>query len=219
MRMIRLRLLGGVELSAHENGRAHRLSLPPKPLALLAYLAVASAEAMPVRRDLLLALFWPEQSSVRARGALRQLLFQLRRVVSDDLLQADRENIVLISDALSCDVVEFGRQLASGDRVGAMELYRGALLDGFFLDGVSAALEGWIESARTRLNGRAFSACCALADEAERARNGVAAARWAREAVALAPDDETAVRRLIQTLDVFGDRCGALRVADDFVRR
>jgi DNA-binding SARP family transcriptional activator/predicted Zn-dependent protease len=219
MCVIRLRLLGGVELSAHENGRAHRLSLPPKPLALLGYLAVASAETIPVRRDPLLALFWPELSSDKARGALRQLLFQLRRVVGADVLRTDRENIALVPEALSCDVVDFGQQLAAGDRIGAMELYRGALLEGFFFDGVSAALEEWIEGARMRLNGRAFSACCALADEAERARNGVAAARWAREAVALAPDNETAVRRLIQILDTFGDRCGALRAAEDFARR
>ncbi len=219
MPVIRLRLLGGVELSAHEHGRAQRLSLPPKPLALLAYLAVASAEAMPVRRDLLLALFWPELSTDRARGALRQILFHLRRVVGDDVVSADRENIALVQDALSCDVVEFVRHLASGDRSSAMDLYRGPLLGGFFVDGVSAALEEWIDGARARFNRRAFSACSALADEAERSANGVAAARWAREAVACSPDDETAVRRLIQILDAFGDRCGALRAAEDFARR
>jgi len=216
---IRLRLLGGVELSAHEHGRAQRLSVPPKPLALLAYLAVASAEGMPVRRDLLLALFWPELSTERARGALRQIVFHLRRVVGDDVVSADRENIALMQDALSCDVVDFVRRLASGDRSGAMHLYRGPLLDGFFVDGVSAALEEWMEAARTRFNRRAFAACSALADEAEGSGNGVAAARWAREAVACSPDDETAVRRLIQTLDAFGDRCGALRAAEDFARR
>jgi tetratricopeptide (TPR) repeat protein len=37
--------------------------------------------------------------------------------------------------------------------------------------------------------------------------------------VTLAPDDEIAVRRLIQTLDRFGDRRGALRIAEDFTRR
>ena len=150
MPVIRLRLLGGVELSAHEHGRAQRLSLPPKPLALLAYLAVASAEAMPVRRDLLLALFWPELSTDRARGALRQILFHLRRVVGDDVVSADRENIALVQDALSCDVVDFVRRLASGDRSSAMDLYRGPLLGGFFVDGVSAALEEWIDGARRR---------------------------------------------------------------------
>lgn len=219
MPVIRLRLLGGVELSAHEHGRAQRLSLPPKPLALLAYLAIASAETMPVRRDLLLALFWPELSTDRARGALRQILFHLRRVVGDDVVSADRENIALVPHALSCDVVDFVRDLASGDRSSAMELYRGPLLDGFFLDGVSAALEEWIDGARARFNRRAFAACSALADEAEGCGNGIAAARWAREAVACSPDDETAVRRLIRTLDTFGDRCGALRAAEDFARR
>ncbi|MFI5227668.1 MAG: BTAD domain-containing putative transcriptional regulator [Gemmatimonadales bacterium] len=219
MAMIRLRLLGGVELSGQENGRDRRLSVAPKPLALLAYLAVASAEGVPVRRDVLLALFWPELSTDRARAALRQLIFQLRRVVGDGVLHAERESVAVVPEALSCDVVAFEQRLARGDRTGAMEIYRGALLEGFFVDGMSAAFEEWIGGARARLIGRAFAACTALGDEAERSSNGVAAAQWARAAAALAPDDEIAVRRLIQTLDRFGDRCGALRVADDFTRR
>jgi len=100
-----------------------------------------------------------------------------------------------------------------------MEVYRGALLEGFFIDGMSAGLEEWIDTERARLNWKAFLASRELADEAERSGNGIAAAQWARSAVALAPDNEIAVRRLIEILDAFGDRAGALRVADDFARR
>jgi len=219
MPLIGLRLLGGVEVSVHGDGREHRLSVAPKPLALLAYLAVSAAEDMPVRRDVLLALFWPELPTDRGRGALRQLLFQLRRVIGDAAIHGNRETIAIAPDAVSCDVMLFARRLAQGDRAGAMEVYRGPLLDGFFVDGTSAAFEEWMFSARARLNDRAFAACTALADAAQRASNGIAAAQWARAAATLAPDDEIAVRRLIQTLDAFGDRCGALRAADDFSRR
>jgi DNA-binding SARP family transcriptional activator len=219
MGLIRLRLLGGVELSTHEDGRERRLSVAPKPLALLAYLAVAAAEQTPVRRDVLVALFWPELPTDRARAALRQLLFQLRRTVGESVFHVGRETVALAADALTSDVTTFERRLASGDRAGAMEIYRGTLFDGFFVDGTSAVFEEWVASARARMSAKAFAACTALADEAERNANGIVAAQWARSAAALAPDDEIALRRLIQTLDKFGDRCGALRAADDFARR
>lgn len=219
MSVMRLRLLGGVELSTHEDGRERRLSVAPKPLALLAYLAVAAAEETPIRRDVLVALFWPELPTDRARAALRQLVFQLRRTVGESVFRGGRETVALVPEALCSDVATFEQRLARGDRAGAMEIYRGTLFDGFFVDGMSAAFEEWLASARTRLSAKAFAACTALADDAERSANGIAAAQWARAAATLAPDDEIAVRRLIQTLDRFGDRCGALRVADDFARR
>ncbi|HXD47836.1 MAG TPA: BTAD domain-containing putative transcriptional regulator [Gemmatimonadaceae bacterium] len=219
MGVIRLRLLGGVELSTHEDDREHRISVAPKPLALLAYLAVAAAEQTPVRRDVLVGLFWPELPTDRARAALRQLLFQLRRTVGESVFQVGRETVALVPDALTSDVTIFEQRLARADRAGAMEVYRGTLLDGFFVDGMSAAFEEWLGSARARLTAKAFAACTALADDAERGANGIAAAQWARAAAALAPDDEIALRRLVQTLNKFGDRCGALRAADDFARR
>ena len=135
MNVIRLRLLGGVELSACDSGRERRLVLAPKPLALLAYLAIASAEARPIQRDELLALFWPELSSTRARAALRQALFQLRRGLGQSVLERGRAVVALSPEAISCDVVDFEQALARGDRAAAMELYRGPLLHGFFIDG------------------------------------------------------------------------------------
>ena len=219
MPVIRLRLLGGVELSALQSGAECRLWLAPQPLALLAYLAVAAAQSKPVRRDVLLALFWPEFSAVRARAALRQALLRLRRALNVETLRADRESVELIPDAIWCDVIAFEEHLALGNRPAALDLFRGELLEGFFVDGMSPQLEAWIDAERARLKQKAFLACRALADEAERSHTGVAAAHWARRAVALAPDDEIAVRRLIAILDTYGDRAGALRVADDFSRR
>jgi DNA-binding SARP family transcriptional activator/predicted Zn-dependent protease len=216
--VIHLRLLGGVELTAREAGRERRLMLPPKPLALLAYLALAEAEGRPVRRDVLLALFWPELSSTRARAALRQALHQLRRGLGDAVLDTGRDTIALSPAAISCDVIDFERCLAEGDRSGAMEVYRGPLLHGFFIDGASSELESWIERERTAFASKAFLACSELADEAVQSRNGIAAAQWARRAASLAPENEIAVRRLIEILDTFGDRAGALRAAGDFAR-
>jgi serine/threonine-protein kinase len=218
MRAIRVRLLGGIQVSSRENGREQTLSLTPKPIALLAYLAVAGARGRALQRDTLLALFWPELPADRARAALRQAVFHLRRAVGADALRSDRSTIGLGADAVWCDVREFEALIASGERSAALDVYRGDLLEGFFIEGASAELEDWIERERARLKRAARDACAALADEADRLGSASAAALWARRAAMLAPDDEIAVRRHLLMLARSGDRAGALRVAEDFAR-
>ncbi len=219
MSIIHLRLLGGAYLSAQENGCERLIAMPPKPTALLAYLAVAGADGRALRRDTLLALFWPELPDVRARAALRQVLFRVRRILGPGALRADRGSVALAPGALLCDVIAFEGHLAAGNPVAALELYRGELLAGFYVDGMSRELEAWIEGERARLNRRAFEASWSAAEEAERSHDAGAAATWARRVVALVPDDEIAARRYIELLDRCGDRAGALRAADELARR
>ena len=45
------------------------MRVQPKPLALLAYPALEAGRGSVVRRDVLLARFWPELDDERARGA------------------------------------------------------------------------------------------------------------------------------------------------------
>lgn len=219
MSAIHLRLFGGAQVSVHAEGTVRRVALPPKPTAILAYLAVASADGLAVRRDVLVALFWPEISTPHARAALRQMLFQLRKAVGENALATDRDSVALEPTVIESDVGAFEQLLASGDREAALKIYKGPLLAGFFVDGMSAEVETWIDAQRSRAARKAFLACGALADEAEQRRNGIDAARWARAAVDLSPDDEVVHRRLIKVLAAFGDRAGALRAADEFARR
>src|SRR5919108_17 len=79
--MIQLQTLGRVRLQGDRSGGdAGPAAAQPKRLALLAYLALMSGRG-PVRRDVLLALFWPELGDEEARRALRQALHYLRRVL------------------------------------------------------------------------------------------------------------------------------------------
>ncbi len=66
--MIRLTLLGGIELADPANHRASALLAQRKRVALLAYLALAGPGAFR-SRDSALALFWPEFDQRRARSA------------------------------------------------------------------------------------------------------------------------------------------------------
>ena len=76
-----------------------------KAIALLVYLAV-TAEGH--SRDELTNLFWPEYDTARGRTNLRHTLYVLRKELSSDWVEADRESIRLYPDAdLWLDVDEF----------------------------------------------------------------------------------------------------------------
>jgi len=217
--MIRFRTLGGLDLR-DENGR-QLLSIlrQPKRLALLAYLAIAGPTGYR-RRDTILGLLWPELDEERARSALRQAVHFLRRTLGTDVIRGHGgEDLGLGAEMFWCDARAFDDALARGAPAEALELYGGDLLDGFFVTGASSEFEEWLAQQRARLRHQAIESSWALTDHFEATGCGTEAARWARWAAARAPDDERTHRRLIALLDRLGDRTGALRAYEDFVRR
>src|SRR5437867_1301522 len=76
-RMIELRMLGRLSLTAADGREVRTLLGQPRRFALLAYLAAATPPGLH-RRDSLVALFWPELDQEHARTALRQALRVLR---------------------------------------------------------------------------------------------------------------------------------------------
>jgi DNA-binding SARP family transcriptional activator/TolB-like protein len=214
--MIKLRTLGGVELTDSRGSELRSLLAQPKRLALLVYLASRNHHATR-RRDSLVALFWPELDSAHARGALRQALRFLRRELGENVLNGQSEEAVGFDPgSFECDAVAFEQACDGGRLTEGLELYRGDFLEGFFVSGGSLELERWIESERARLRKCARDAARALAERADAAGDRLAAARWAQRALALAPDDEDALRCALRLLDRAGDRAGALRVYADF---
>src|SRR5690349_11015449 len=71
VRTLRLFLLGGVELHDVDTKLADRVLSQPKITAVLAVLALSPAP-MPVRRDRIVGLLWPDLNQERARTALRK---------------------------------------------------------------------------------------------------------------------------------------------------
>jgi DNA-binding SARP family transcriptional activator len=97
-------------------------------------------------------------------------------------------------------------------------LYAGDLLPGFHST-ASAEFESWLDGERSRLRLCAAETSLALADQCAhsgRADDAAVGVTHARRAVALAPDDERARRRLIELLAAVGDRGSALRVYEQF---
>src|SRR2546422_2382269 len=194
--VVEFRILGALNLLGADGRELTSVLAQPKRVALLAYLAAATPHRLH-RRDSLVALFWPELDQEHARAALRQALHGLRRALGEGVVVSrGDEDIGLDADEIRCDVVEFERAAEAGRPADALDLYRGDLLEGFFIRG-APAFEQWLEDERARLKVLALRNATLLAE-----RGGLAeSVRWGRRALRIAPLDEPTLRRLMPTLD------------------
>src|SRR2546425_1811871 len=216
--MVEFRLLGTLSLTTPDGREAGSLLSQPRRLALLAYLAAATPRG-PHRRDTLLALFWPELDQEHARAALRQSLHVLRSALgADAMVSRGDEEIGLDFERIWCDVAAFQRAIDQEQFREALDLYRGNLLEGFFISD-APEFERWLETERAQLQKTASRAAQALVEHYETRSNLTTGAHWARRAIELAPSNEGLVRRLITLLDRQGDRAGALEAYAAFARR
>jgi predicted ATPase/DNA-binding SARP family transcriptional activator len=197
--------------------------------ALLAYLALAPAQ--PHRREALAGLLWPEQPDQTARNNLRLALHRLRLAIGEEGLEPP--NLTLTTETVQfeprsdtwVDSAAFTRLLdeieqhdhrrlavcpACVARLGAAsELYRGDLLQGFFLDD-SVAFAEWLLIRREGLHQRALGALYTLSEVHRRRGENALAVRYARQQLALEPWREEAHRQLMLALALGGERSAAL---------
>jgi len=217
--MIALRTLGRLDLSAADRPEVESVLAQPKRFALLVYLAVAAPGAY-VRRDTLLALFWPDADQTRGRSVLRQTVYLLRQALGADAIRSRGDEELGVDGGLvQCDVAQFEALLASGNQAEALELYRGDFLTGFHAPDAAPELEEWMQFHARRLRGLAAGAASSLARRDAERSNVAGAAHWTRRAVALDPLDEARLRDAIQLLSRLGDRAGALHAYHEYARR
>ena len=216
--MLRLRVLGTLQLTAPNRKDVESVPLQAKRAALLAYLAVTMPRGA-VRRDKLHALFWPELDQARARAALNQAVYALRATLGEDALAAHGDGALgLRSDVVWCDVTSFDAALDEGRPAEALALYRGDLLDGFFISG-APEFEHWLDRERERLRRRAAEGAWAVAESKAAEGDVFESARWARHAADLIPADENQARRLMSFLHKLGDRAAAIQVYESLRSR
>jgi DNA-binding SARP family transcriptional activator/Tfp pilus assembly protein PilF/TolB-like protein len=215
--MMRVYTLGRFELM-DADGRTQPVQ--PKRLALLAYLAAATPRGA-VRRDIVLALFWPELGQAEARRALRQALHYLRGKLGAEAIESRAEGQLGLNDAVIwCDVIEFERAAADHTAAeAALRLFGGEFLAGVYPPDMAAEFEEWLDRTRARLRTAAARAAWRLADEHADSGAGPAAAAAAERALELAPDDEATLRRALELLIRIGDRGRALRTYDLWAQR
>lgn len=146
--MLWLSTLGRFALfdSDPENGGVRQLG-PSKPLALIAYLALAPKGR--ASRDQLLGLFWRDREAERARATLRQTLWALRQQFGEAIIHADGDTIIL-GVPMEVDSRLFDEAVARDDLDVAWGLYHGAFIPDFAAPGC-AEFEQWADIRRTRL--------------------------------------------------------------------
>ena len=148
-----LGLLGSFEVRPGSGSAA--LAPGKKIQALLAILGVRPGQSH--TRDRLASLLWRDVPQDQARHSVRQALFSIRRMLSDDVLTTLGETVALNSDAIAVDVPEFERGAAIPARESleqAARLYRGELLEGLRLR--EPAFEEWLGAERNRLRSLAI---------------------------------------------------------------
>ncbi len=212
-----------------------RTALWAKTQALLAYLAIEADR--PHQRNVLAGLLWPDQPDDAARHSLRQAIHQLRQAIGAGsppflLITPQTARFNLDSDHW-LDVAEFTASInacqshphrrretcqACIERLQrAVTLYRGSLLEGFFLKD-SAAFEEWAMLRREQLERQAIAALHSLAKHHELLRNYDGMEQMARQQIELDPLHEDARRQVMRALAWSGRRTAALAHYENFCR-
>jgi DNA-binding SARP family transcriptional activator/Flp pilus assembly protein TadD/TolB-like protein len=214
--MAELRTLGALELLGKGGQPIDAVLSRQRRAALLVYLAIEAPSGF-VRREPLLAMFWPEMDATRGRAALRQALYVLRSEAGEDLIITRGADEVGVSPDVTCDAATFDQLIASGDRAQALALYKGPFLHGFFISD-APEFERWVDERRETLRRKALMCAKSLADDHLAKDDNDAAIRALRTAMALEPSDEQAMTKLLAALEASGDRAAVLREYDAFAQ-
>lgn len=216
--MIELRVLGPISLKRSDGSEVTQLLSQPKRLALTAYLAAPPPYGGRCyhRKDMLVAMFWPELDQQRARAALRNALYFLRSCLGANVLRTRGDEVVgLDSDELWCDLDSFDVAVRIRDQATALQLYRGDVLEGVFVAGAQP-FEEWLDAQRVRRRAEAQQAATQAARRHAAAGRLDEALQWGRRAVGLAPLNEDAVRTVVALRYLAGDRAGAMEEFNRF---
>ena len=203
-----------------------------KVRGLLAYLTVESER--PHHREVLAGLLWPDWPDSEALSNLRYALSNLRQVIGDRT--AEPPYLLITRDTLqfntasdySLDVSTFTDQMAAATGTArdvrdlarveeALELYRGAFLEGFSIRD-SVAFEEWSSLKRQRIAEQLLVGLRYLVTSYEELDQPDQALTWARRLIELEPWDEASHRQLMRSL-VMSDRRSAALVQYEACRQ
>lgn len=185
-------------------------------LALLALLALAPNRR--ASRDKLVALLWPDADPDRARNLLNVSTYTLRTALGEQALVTVGDDLQLGTDVVHVDVIDFESRIHRQEFEEAATLYRGPLLDGFFLS-EAPEFERWLEEERQRLASEYRKALEVLAIAARDRNAYQAAVEWWKRRAAQDPYDSRVALEFMQALDASGNPAGALQHAALHQRR
>jgi DNA-binding SARP family transcriptional activator/TolB-like protein len=207
--MIEIRTLGRTSISVDGELLSGEAAWP-KSLALIVYMA---REPGPDRREEILGVLWPDRDEKRARRALNQLLYTLRKA-SPQLDLESVEDAVDFGSDVWLDVEEFEKRVQDGDLKGAVEMYHGPFLADLAFG--EPEFDHWADRQRAGLRRKFRKAALQLAMDGKAAGEHEDAVGYCRRLIEVDPLDDEAQHLLIECLYLRGDRLAALRQYDKY---
>jgi DNA-binding SARP family transcriptional activator len=206
---MRLRTFGGLAIT-NGGGAVDEARLQRRQLALLAVLAAEAPAG--VTRDRLLSLFWPDKDTEKARHALDQLLYGIRRALGAEVLISGPANLAINAAVLPSDAAEFAAATTRGDHEAAAAAYAGPFLDGVHLSD-APEFERWADGRRAHFAKAFVHALTLLAAGASATGDYTAAVGHLRRAAASDPLSGSVAQALILALAYGGNTSAALEAA------
>jgi DNA-binding SARP family transcriptional activator/tetratricopeptide (TPR) repeat protein len=215
--MIFLRTLGPIDLHGSGGEDLRAVIAQPKRLALLCYLALAKGSY--VRRESVISVFWPESDEERGRASFRQAIRFLRQSLGSGVIENRGSDEIAIADgSMWCDALAFQEALKNEDFTGALDLYKGHLLEGMNVSD-APEFERWADEWREHFRREAAMAASRLSARREREMDLSGAIESVRHGLAISRLDESLMRRLLFLLDQQGERALAVSTYDSFAHR
>ncbi len=193
-----------------------------KSRALIYYLA---ANPLPIRRERLLAFFWPDTDRPSAQQTLRATLYSLRKALGSALAVAD-DTVALAPDA-SVDARKFDADLqavfahAQAPDIemlrSTLDLYQGEFLADFTLPG-GQEFEDWASAERERYRRLMVRGLMVLSQSLEAQQEYTASLDALDRALQFDPLQEDIQRAALRLHYLAGDRAGAIRRYEMFRR-
>lgn len=210
--MLQLYLFGPLRLVL--DGQWLPFSGLPKVGPLLVYMLLN--QKLPISRDSLAFLLWPDVSEAEARANLRRHLYELRRILPPP--PPDQPWIITTNSTVQwnpaghswVDVLEFQQLIAKKAFEEAISLYEGDFLPDLY--------EDWIIAERERLRELYFTALSQLMGLARQSGDHKQAISYARHVLNLDPIREDVAREMVALRYETGDRPGAIQEYHRFVQ-
>ena len=178
-----------------------------RTVGLLGYLA---AERRPVARDLLAALFWPDEAYAKGRANLSRELHNLAQILPD-CWDLDRQSVTFFPSANTVVDLDQLLHLEAQERWGeAAKMVGGEFLEGMYLDD-NPEFENWLLGERERWRARAETVLKRVIVGHTRRGRYTDALHDAQRLLQFAPWDEETYRHTMRLLAWTGQRGAALR--------
>jgi DNA-binding SARP family transcriptional activator len=181
-------------------------------LAVLLYLAVERDTT----REKVMAVFWPDREPERARHALSQTLYELRRALGDEWLKVQADHLI-VTEVVEIDAELFENAIDRRHTETALAIYGGEFLAGEYLADTKE-FEEWvderraaIELLRPKLKQLHRTASRDVVSQLKQSGDLPAALLAARRWVEFDPTEDEAQHDLIELLALTGQRAEALK--------